>query len=154
MMLFGPLFLKKCVFQKRTLFRPYFIEVLIRKIPPRKKTNFHPKNRPLRSHKKIVFHNIPRKRTSFGQHISHIFTKKRELECYFWQIENLNVILRTSPPWIIIYKFYDNIIKKNQRTWMSLFKIRELECQNFTTFRKCSLIEVFHHQIPQTKKIS
>ena len=124
-------FSRKCVSQKRTLFRPYFIEVLIRKIPPRKKTNFHPKNRPLRSHKKIVFHNIPRKRTSFDQHISHIFTKKRELECYFWQIENLNVILRTSPPWISIFKFYDNIIQKktenlnviiqNTKIWMSKF---------------------------------
>ena len=117
MMLFGPLFLEKCVFQKRTLFRPDFMEILIREIPPRKKYNFHPKNRPLRSHRKIVFHKIP-KNGHISANISLIFSLKSELKCNCWQFENLNVILRTSPPWIIIYKFYDNIIKK----------IRELEC--------------------------
>ena len=154
MMLFGPLFLEKCVLRKRTLFRPYFIEALVRKIPPRKKTNFHPKNRPLRSHKKIVFHNIPRKRTSFGQHISHIFTKKENLNAIFDELRTWMSYCALLHHESVYLNFTTILSKKIQRTWMSLFKIRKFECQIFTTVRKCSRIEVFHHQIPQTKKIS
>ena len=154
MMLFGPLFLEKCVFQKMTLFRPYFIEVLIRKIPPRKKTNFHPKNRPLRSHKKIVFHNIPRKRTSFGQHISHIFTKKENLNAIFdklrtWMsycalLHHESVYLNFTT--ILSKKKTENlnVIIQNKKIWMSKFYY---------------ISKVFDHRSlsppdPQTKKIS
>ena len=43
MMLFGPLFIEKRAFQKRTLFQAFLRVILSRKIPPRKEMNFRRK---------------------------------------------------------------------------------------------------------------